>query len=148
MNTRRSILCLFPLALALGACGHGHQAWLAQPVVAGGIQIQAADAYSDGHRLHVRAMVFNNGPVPIQVNRDAVVAILPDGRSIPRGQGMTSTHTIYTIMPGLSHEAFVDFPAQGFAWRDLPGAQVNWSNGITINGMPVQLPPTVLVPGR
>lgn len=148
MFTRRSILVFFPVALAMGACGHAHVAWLAQPVVAGGIQIQANDAYSDNRRLYVRAMVFNNGPVPIQVNRDAVVAMLPDGRPVARGSGMTSTHQIYTIMPGQSHAAFVDFPGEGFNWRDMPGAQVNWSNAITINGSPIQLPPTMLVPSR
>ncbi len=122
----------------------GRQLWTAAPLQGPGIIVQPTSVYATGRLLNVRTTFVNQGPVPIMVNRDAVQLVLPDGRMVARAAGTYTQHAPYLILPGASRPVWVDFRAEGWSWHDLPGAQVNWSPAVSVNGQPVAMPPMPL----
>jgi hypothetical protein len=84
---------------------------------------------------------MNGTDQPIIVDRDQIVARLPSGAVIHRAEGTYSQHAPYMIPPGAGHPVYVEFAGEGFDWRDVPSAQIDFSPGVTANGQPVAVPP-------
>ena len=147
---RRSWLVLVVVAAASVGCGGGKRFWAGAPVAVGGIDIRVEEAYTHGEKLTVRTMFFNRSAMPLMVNRDAVVVVLPNGQSVGRYAGTMAAglnRIPYVIPPGGEHQVFVDF-VSGYRWHEFPAVQINWSNAVTMNGAPIALPPTVLSQAR
>lgn len=135
---RRSLL--LTLALAVTACGGGKQVWFARPVMTPGVRIEPTQVVARGPLLYVETNVYNQSGVPVTVNRDAVALVLPNGAVLGRSQGTFSQHKGYVIPPGGMHAVHVDFRAEGFKWRDVPSASVDFGRGMFIDGSPIALP--------
>jgi hypothetical protein len=136
---RKLLLVVVLAALAL-ACGGGKRVWAVQPVT-GPVTIQPEEVWVRGGKLWVRVVVVNNTGAPIVVDRDQIVAHLPNGAVVRRAEGTYTQHMPYVIPPGAGHPVYVEFYGEGFNWRDVPNAQVDFSPGVTTNGQPVAVPP-------
>ena len=148
MRTKWHVLAILTLSLtgstALG-CGK-KQIWSAQTVVTPTLRIQPLEVSISKSLLYVQTSFVNTGPVPISVDRDRVTVTLPDGRTITRSQGTTTQHAPYFIPPNGEHKVYVDFKAEGFQWKDVPDAQVNWTGAVMIDGRLIDVPPTHVSP--
>jgi hypothetical protein len=133
-----TLLLVSSLTLACG--GGGKHFWSAQPV-SGPITIQPQEIWAHGGKLWVRTMVTNGTQAPINIDRDQVVARLPNGAVAHRAAGAYTLHAPYMVPPGGVHEVYVEFGAEAGPWRDVPSAQIDFSAAITSNGQPVQVPP-------
>jgi hypothetical protein len=129
------------------ACGGGKHLWAAQPV-SGPVTIQPQQVYVRGGKLWVRTNVINGTNQPIMVDRDQIIARLPNGAIVHRASGSTTVHTPYMLPPGAAHAVYVEFFGEGFDWRDVPGAQIDFSPGVTTNGQPMQIPPLMVANAR
>ncbi|HEY2366113.1 MAG TPA: hypothetical protein VGH87_07005 [Polyangiaceae bacterium] len=127
------------LSSVLFACGGGKHFWAAQPV-SGPVTVQPEEVWAHGGKLWVRVVLVNGTAAPIVVDRDQMVARLPNGAIVHRAQGTYTQHTPYEIPPGASHPVYVEFPAEGWDWRDVPGAQIDFSAAVTSNGQPMPVP--------
>lgn len=128
------------LLVSLVACGGGKHFWLAQ-AQPGPITIQPQEVWAHGHKLWVRASVVNGTAQPILVDRDQIIARLPNGAVVHRAMGTYTQHAPYMIPPGGGHEVYVEFAEEGFDWHDVPTAQIDFSPGVLVNGQPVTVPP-------
>ena len=135
----RSLLVVVCISL-LFACGGGKEYWAAQPTM-GPISIQPEQVWVHGSKLWVRTNVVNGTDQPIMINRDLIIARLPSGAVVHRASGSATIHAPYVVPPGASHQVYVEFLGEGFDWHDVPGAQIDFSPGVTVNGQPVQVPP-------
>ncbi len=124
----------------LFACGGGKRDWAAQ-AAPGPIAIQAEEVWVRGHKLWVRVNVMNGTAQPIMVDRDQIVARLPNGAVVHRAQGTYTQHAPYMIPPGAGHPVYVEFAGEGFDWTAVPSAQIDFSPGVTMNGQPMAVPP-------
>lgn len=128
------------------ACGGGKQFWSAQPVQ-GAVSISPEQIWIAHNKLWVRVVVTNGTQMPIMINRDQIVARLPNGMVLQRAQGTYTQHFPYTVLPGGVQPVYVEFFSQGFDWHTVPNAQVDFTPGTTANGQPVQVPPLVVTNG-
>jgi hypothetical protein len=141
MHKLLSILVVASLSFACG--GGGKHMWLAQ-AQPGPITVQPQEVWAHGHKLWVRCSVVNNSAQPVLVDRDQIVARLPNGAVIHRAQGAYTQHMPYALPPGAGHEVYVEFAEEGFSWRDVPNAQIDFTPGVTMNGQPVATPALVV----
>lgn len=142
----RKLIVLVLLVLSTSfvlACGGGKSMWLAQGPT-GPVTIQPDSVWARGHKLWVRTNVINGTNQPIVVDRDQIIARLPNGAVLHRAQGTYTQHMPYMIPPGAGHAVYVEFAEEGFDWRDMPNAQIDFSTAITTNGQPLVIPPLVV----
>lgn len=139
MRRMLKLLSAFALASFLFACGGGKHFWAAQPIN-GPVTVQPEEVWAHGGKLWVRVVVVNGTSAPIVVDRDQVIARLPNGAVAHRAQGTYTQHVPYMIPPGASHPVYVEFPAEAWDWHDVPSAQIDFSAAVTSNGQPIQMP--------
>ena len=132
---------LLAMTLGLAACGGGKIVLHAQPLDSGDVHVQPLDIYYGGKKLWVRLSVTNTSKGTLIVQRDAVVAHLPNGQTVSRAMGTYGLHEPYVIPQGGMHLVYVEFEEAGFHWKDIPSAQVDFANAITKDGQPVAVPP-------
>jgi len=125
------------LATLLIACGGGKTYMRAQTVQSAGVLVQPTDVWIGGHKLWVRVDLANQGPAPLIVNRDAIVARLPNGQTVPRAVGRTTVHNEYMIPPGASHAVWVEFEEAGFDWHAVPQVTIDFTPAVMRAGQPV-----------
>lgn len=111
----------------------------AEPVQDEGVAVQPMQVWISGHKLWVRVNVVNQGSEPIMVERDAIVARLPNGVTVGRAMGRTSLHGAYFIPPYASHAVFVEFEEQGFDWDTVPRVTIDFTQGVHRGATPVPL---------
>jgi hypothetical protein len=140
-----AVLMLASTSVSVTGCGK-KQIWNAQTVVTPTLRIQPLEVSVAKSLLYVQTSFVNTGPVPITIDRDRVTVTLPDGRTITRSQGTTTQHTPYFVAPNAEQKVYVDFKAEGFAWKDVADAQVNWTGAVMIDGRPIDVPPTHVSP--
>jgi hypothetical protein len=144
MTTHRSRLVqllAFFAVLALLACSKTYLH--AETARGDGVTVQPTQVWIGGHKLWVRVNVMNESPEPILVDRDAIVARLPNGQTVERAVGRTSLHGAYTVPPGGFHAVYVEFEERGFDWDTVPSVTIDFTRGITRGGMPVRVLMTV-----
>ena len=122
------------------ACGGGKRYWVAQ-AAPGPITIQPEQVWVAHGKLWVRTNVVNGTNQPIMINRDSIVARLPNGAVVPRAAGSATIHAPYLIPPGASHAVYVEFYGGELDWDTVPTAQIDFSSGVTMNGQPIAVPP-------
>jgi hypothetical protein len=132
---------LLALTVAVAACGGEKIVLHAQPVDSAGVHVQPLDIYVGGKKLWVRLSVTNSGTGTLIVQRDAVVAHTPNGQTIGRAQGTYGLHEPYVIPAGGMHLVYVEFEEQGFKWKDMPSATIDFANAVTRDGQPVVVTP-------
>ena len=148
MRTNWHLLAILTLALSgSSAAGCGKkQIWSAQTVITPTLRIQPLEVSLAHGLLYVQTSFVNTGPVPITVDRDRVSITLPDGRTIMRSSGTTTQHTPYFVPPNGEQKVYVDFKAEGFEWKNVTDAQVNWTGAVMIDGRLIDVPPTHVSP--
>ena len=102
------LLAVFVLASLLSACGGGKHFWAAQPVN-GPVSIQPEEVWVHHSKLWVRTNVVNGTDQPIMIDRDQIVARLPNGAMVHRASGSATVHAPYVVPPGASHAVYVEF---------------------------------------
>jgi hypothetical protein len=133
------------LTVSTAACGH-KEMWRSQTAEASGVRIVPEQVYTGGRKLWVRTTVFNGTQMPMVIIRDQIVARLPNGAVIQRAAGKTTIHAPYNVMPGGAHEVYVEFEEEGLDWATVPSVNIDFSQGVLLNGQPTQLPPLVASP--
>ncbi len=132
---------LVALSFPLAAAGCSHKEYLAaQAIATPDVTVTPLEIWIGGKKLWVRLSVQNNAKSAIIVNRDAMTAHLANGQTVTRASGAYTQHEPYVIVPGSAHPVFVEFEEQGFAWRDVGGAQIDFTNAITKDSQPVSVP--------
>ncbi len=129
------------LAATVAGCGGGKIILHAQPVDSPDIHVTPLDVYVGGKKLWVRLQVTNASQGTLILQRDAMTAHLPNGQTLTRAMGTYGMHEPYVLPPGAMHLVYVEFEEQGFKWKDIPSAQVDFAGAITKNGQPVVVPP-------
>lgn len=89
-----------------------------------GVQVAFQDAWVADDIFKVKMFVTNLSQAFLNVDRDGFALRLPDGRVLRRAIGTFTTHNIYTIPPGASHEVFVDFRDAPRDMRLITGASL------------------------
>ena len=132
------------LAAALAGCGGGKIVLRAQPVDSADVRVTPMEVYVGGKKLWVRVSVQNNSKGTLIVQRDAMTAHLPNGQTLTRAMGSYTLHEPYVLPPGAMHPVYVEFEEQGFKWKDMPTAQIDFTGAITRDGQPVPVPAFVV----
>ncbi len=140
MTTTKRAALGFVLASAM-ACGGGKHMWVAQAPAGGPVVIQPEEVWAHGGKLWVRTNVVNSTNQLLTIDRDLIIARLGNGAVLHRAQGTYTQHMPYAIPPGAGHAVWVEFVGEGFDWRDVPSAQIDFSPATTLNGQPVAVPP-------
>ena len=140
--TRRSWIVLALVGAASIGCRNDHE-YRSQPVQAGGISIHTQSIEATSVTMQVRAVITNRGGVPITIEPSAVTFTTPSGQTVS-GVGPHHSNRGTTIMPGSQGRVGIDFRAEGFNFVRERGGQINWTGGITVNGQPVAVPPSVI----
>ena len=135
MNLVRTILAA--MFLFSVACG-GRQVWVGQ-AVSGPVSIQPQKAWFEGGKLWVRTIVVNNTGQAITINRDAIIARLPNNTRVPRAN--STSHEPYFLASGGAHDVNLEFEGD---FSNVANAEVDFSPGVTLNGQPMQVPPLVV----
>ena len=128
------------LAAAIAGCGGGKIVLRAQAVDSADIRVTPMEVYVGGKKLWVRVTVQNNSRGTLILQRDAMTAHLPNGQTVTRAMGTYGLHEPYVLPPGAMHPVYVEFEEQGFKWRDMPSAQIDFNGAITRDGQPVPVP--------
>ena len=144
---RLRLLLVSAFFLIATACG-SKQLWTAFPAQGDGVRVDPIGTWVSGGKLWVRVTVSNGSPAPIEVVRDAVVCVLPNGQRLGRAMGSTTVHTAYMIPPGGAHAVFVEFSAQGFDWDTVPDVNIDFSPAMTRGGQPINVAPLPIRSGR
>jgi hypothetical protein len=132
------------VSLALAGCGGEKIVLHTQPLDTADIHVTATEARIGGKKLWLKLMIQNNGSGTLIVTRDAMTAHLPNGQTLNRAVGSWTSHEPYVITPHGLHPVFVEFEQQGFEWKDVPQAQIDFTNAITKDGQPLSVPPFVV----
>jgi hypothetical protein len=140
MRTTFALVFVVASSLLLACGGGGKHFWIAQAQT-GPITIQPEQVWAHGHKLWVRVMVMNNTGQMVVIDRDQIVARLPNGAILHRAIGAYSVHEPYVIAPGGGHPVYVEFGEEGFDWHDMASAQIDFSPGTQVNGQPTAVPP-------
>ena len=135
-------LRLFAMLVVVGMIACGKTYLHAAAAQNEGVTVQPMQVWIGGHKLWVRVNVVNEGSEPIVVDRDAVVARLPDGQAVGRSVGRTSLHGTYFIPPQSSHPVFVEFEETDFDWDRVGRATIDFTPGLRRGTQPIamQLP--------
>ena len=142
------------LAVTLTACGGGKVVLRMQPVQSADIRVTPTDVYLSGKKLWIKILIQNTSSGTLIIQRDQMLAHLPNGQTLTRamgvygggwgyayGGGYAGTHEPYVLPPGVMHPVYIEFEEMGFKWKDVPGAQIDFAGAITRDGQPVVVPP-------
>jgi hypothetical protein len=144
------------LTVTLAACGGGKIVLHMQPVATASVNVTPTELVISGKKLWVKIIVQNNTNGTLMLQRDQMVAHLPNGQTVARAMGTygggwgygyayaggyEGIHAPYVLPPGAMHPVYVEFEEQGFKWKDIPSATIDFGNGITRDGQPVAVPP-------
>jgi hypothetical protein len=141
--TRGSLIVVLALVgSASVGCRNDHE-YRSAPVQAGGISIRTQSIEATSVRMQVRAFITNNGGVPITIDPSAVTFTTPSGQTVS-GVGPHLSNRSTVIMPQSQGRVGIDFRSEGFNFVRERGGQINWTGGITVNGQPVAVPPSVV----
>jgi hypothetical protein len=145
------------LSLALAGCGGGKIILHMQgPVASADIHVTPTELMINGKKLWVKLQVQNAGPGTLLLQRDQIVVHLPNGQTLTRAIGTYgggwgygygagyASHEPYVIPSGAIHPVYVEFEEQGFKWKEMPSAQIDFAGAITRDGQPVTIPPFVV----
>ncbi len=148
-----SIVCVVTLALTLVACGGGKIVLHMQgPVQSADIHVTPTELIISGKKLWVKLLVQNASSGTLIIQRDQIVAHLPNGQTLTRAigtggwgyYGAYATHEPYVLPPGAIHPVYVEYEEQGFKWKEMPSAQLDFAGAITRDGQPVVIPPFIV----
>jgi hypothetical protein len=156
MNRLLYALILAATLLASAACGGGKVVLRMQPVESADIRVTPTDVYLSGKKLWIKILVQNTSSGTLIIQRDQMLAHLPNGQTLTRamgtyggwgygyGAGYAGIHEPYVLPPGVMHPVYIEFEELGFKWKDIPGAQIDFAGAITRDGQPVVVPPFVV----
>ena len=124
------------------------------PVDSADVHVTPTEIVYSGKKLWIKIMVQNNSKGTLMIQRDQMVAHLPNGQTLSRAVGTGGvgwgygyaydTHAPYVLPPGAMHPVNVEFEEQGFKWKEIPSAQIDFGGAITRDGQPVVVPPFVV----
>ncbi len=147
------------LAATLAACGGERATLHMQPVATADVSVTPTEITISGKKLWVKLMVQNRTSGVVMLQRDQIVAHLPNGQTLARAMGTygggwgygyayaggyEGIHAPYIMPPGSMHPVYVEFEEQGFKWQDIPSAQIDFAGAITKDGQAVPVPPFVV----
>ena len=147
------LFCVLILAVALAGCGGGKIILHMQgPVASNDIHVTPTELMVSGKKLWVKLQVQNASGGTLIIQRDAIVAHLPNGQTLTRAMGSGAwgygygayAHEPYVLPPGAIHPVYVEFEEQGFKWKEMPSAQLDFAGAITRDGQPVVIPPFIV----
>jgi hypothetical protein len=130
--------------MVIAGCGGEKIVMHAQPLDSPDLHVTPTELRVGGTKLWVKLMVQNVGQGTLILQRDAMVAHLPNGQTVPRAMGSWGTHEPYVITPGAVHPVYVEFDQQGFKWADVPSVQIDFNSAITKDGKPLTVPAFVV----
>jgi hypothetical protein len=144
-----------PLALGLVACGGGKIVlrMQPQPLATADVRVTPTELEISGKKLWVKLQVQNLSTGTILIQRDQIIAHLPSGQTLTRaigtggwgyGYGVYDAHMPYALPPGAIHPVYVEYEEQGFKWKEMPSAQIDFGAAITRDGQPVAVPPFIV----
>ena len=141
---RRELLIVAWLSLAVASCGGGGT-WHTQAFNAGGVIIQPDRVWVDSTTLHLRTTVINQSAGGIAIVRSQITASTPDGATVANSAGgaFGLDNIPYVIPAGGQHAVNLSFRGR-VGWRDLAAAQVNWTGGVLVGGVPIAIPPMIV----
>jgi hypothetical protein len=135
------------LAFALVACGGSKIILRMQPIDTADVNVTPTELMISGKKLWVKLQVQNRSTGTLLIQRDQIVAHLPNGQTLTRaigsmgwGYGVYDAHVPYVLPPGAIHPIYVEYEEQGFKWKDQPSAQIDFGAAITRDGQPVTVP--------
>ncbi len=149
----RKLFCVAVLAVTLGGCGGGKIILHMQgPVQSADIHVTPTELMISGKKLWVKLQVQNASSGMLMLQRDQIVVHLPNGQTLTRAIGTGGwgygygydLHQPYVIPPGAIHPVYVEFEEQGFKWKEIPSAQIDFAGALTRDGQPVAVPPFVV----
>jgi hypothetical protein len=145
------------LSLALVGCGGGKIVlrMQPQPVDTADVHVTPTELMISGKKLWVKLQVQNLSAGTLLIQRDQIVAHLPNGQTLTRaigtygggwgyGYGAYEAHMPYALPPGAIHPVYVEYEEQGFKWKEMPSAQIDFGASITRDGQPVAVPPFIV----
>jgi hypothetical protein len=154
------LLYVFALAFALSACGGETIVLRMQPVASADVRVTPTELIVKGKKLWIKLIVQNMTDGVIMIQRDQMVAHLPNGQTLARAMGTyggvgwgygyayaggyEGIHAPYVLPPGAMHPVYVEYEQQGFKWEDVPSVQIDFAGAITRDGKPLPVPPFVL----
>jgi hypothetical protein len=126
--------------VGLAGCAHVEYAGPAQ-YQNSGLVINVEKIEYDDDTLECRFVFLNNTDKTMMVDRNQIVAALPDGTLRAREQGAFGipTQGVYTLMPHMSHEVYVDYKVP-----DTTPQVTLQLKGITVDGQLTPFPDYVL----
>jgi hypothetical protein len=150
MKRFASIICVLTLALWLAACG-GEKITLHMQgaVQSNDIRVTPTELVVSGKKLWIKLIVQNATAGTLLIQRDQIVAHLPNGMTLTRAigsgaWGYVPSHEPYVVPPGAMHPVYFEYDEQGFKWKDIGSVQIDFGGAITNNGQPVVVPPFVI----
>jgi hypothetical protein len=144
---------VLPVALTLAGCGGGKVVMHMAPVNSADVNVSPTELVVSGKKLWLKLMVQNNSKGTLMIQRDQIVAHLPNGQTLSRavatggwgyGYAVYDTHAPYVLPPGAMHPVNVEYEEQGFKWKEIPSAQIDFAGAVTRDGQPVTVPPFVV----
>jgi hypothetical protein len=89
-----------------------------------GAQVNFKDVYTKDDQFVVKLWMTNLSQAFMMIDRNGFALRLSDGRVLRRAVGITTTHYLFTLPPGGSHDVNVDFRDPGHDLRLLQGASL------------------------
>ena len=141
------------VVLAFAACGGDKEVLHMQNVDTAELHVTPTEIRISGKKLWLKLNVANATNGTLMIQRDQIVAHLPNGQTLTRaiakggygwGYAYVNTHQPYIIPPGAMHPLNVEYEEQGFKWKDIPSVQIDFAGAATINGQPVAVPAFVV----
>jgi hypothetical protein len=143
------LICCVALAFAVvatAACG-GEKVYLRmQNVDTADVHVVPTEIMISGAKLWVKIMVTNGSQGTLLLQRDQITCHVPNGMTLTRavgtwGHAYGAGYAPYILPPGAMHPVYIEFEEQGFKWKDMPSAQIDFNTAITKDGQPVAVPP-------
>ena len=153
MKLKRSLYAS-AFVLAVAACGGEKAVLHMQPVNTADVHVTPNEIKVSGKKLWVKVMVANASNGTLMIQRDQILAHLPNGQTLTRaigtgggygwGYAYVDTHAPYVVPPGAMHPVNFEFEEQGFKWSDVPSVQIDFAGAVTRDGQPVAVPAFVV----
>ncbi len=111
-------------------------------------RVRVVEVWSKNDRLGLEVHVANATMEPIEVDRDAIILVFPDGRRLQRRRSPGKTVT--SIAPGRGETLKIDFEDASVDWSQSPALFVDLTLAVTVHGTgaPVPMPKVWVQPGR
>lgn len=140
----KSTLGRLSVALVATVAGCGASVHYSGPPTqqAAGVTLNTSKIRYDGEKLWLEFTVLNNTSKQLVVDRNQIVAKLPDGRQVSRETGSWGAmwaDVTYKIPPGVSHALHVEYRVP----KDTPTVTLILK-GFILDGQPLDLPDYVV----